>query len=57
VFGLLGAVIGLGFAVLKLALFVALPCAVVGWLVMRLIGGGKSAAGQKRYGQGVQSTE
>ena len=39
VFGVLGAFVGLTVAAIKLVLFVVLPIAFVGWVLMRLIGG------------------
>ena len=38
-FGVLGAFVGLTVAAIKFVLFVVLPIAFVGWVLMRLIGG------------------
>jgi hypothetical protein len=42
-FGVLGAFVGLTVGAIKLVLFVVLPVAFVGWLLMRLIGGRQRA--------------
>lgn len=44
-FGVLGAFVGLTLAAIKLVLFVVLPIAFVGWLLMKLIGRRGTPAG------------
>jgi hypothetical protein len=48
-FGVLGAFVGLTAAAIKLVVFLALPIAFVGWLLMRLIGGRGGRRGRHEY--------
>jgi hypothetical protein len=44
-FGVLGAFVGLTLGAIKLVLFAVLPVALLGWVVMRLVGGGSRSSG------------